>query len=84
MAEDEQQAAAQAQAANPQIMNVNELKTLFSNPKADIPILYGDHTKDPFTAKFMFDHIKIAKTIYNCSDAATAQNFKLALRVKSN
>jgi hypothetical protein len=33
MAEDKQQAAAQAQIANPNIMNVNELKTLFSNPK---------------------------------------------------
>jgi hypothetical protein len=32
MAEDDQQAAAQAQAANPNIMNINELKMLFSNP----------------------------------------------------
>jgi hypothetical protein len=31
MAEDKKQAAA--------------LKTLLSNPKADIPIFYGDHTK---------------------------------------
>jgi hypothetical protein len=61
MAENEQQAqAAQAQAGNQNIMNVNELKTLFSNPKADIPIFYGDQSKDSITAKFMFDCIKIA------------------------
>jgi hypothetical protein len=39
MVEDEEQAAAQA--ANPNVMNANELKTLFSDPKADIPIFYG-------------------------------------------
>ncbi len=39
MAEDEQQAAAQA--ANPNIMNVNELKTLFSNPKATSQFFMG-------------------------------------------
>jgi hypothetical protein len=60
-------------------MNVNELKTLFSNPKADIPIFYGDHTKDSITAKFMFDQIKIAQTTYQWSDATTASSFKLAL-----
>jgi hypothetical protein len=41
MAEDQQQAVAQAQAAHPNVMNVNELKTLFSNPKADIPFFMG-------------------------------------------
>jgi hypothetical protein len=61
-------------------MNVNELKKLFSNRKADIPIFYGDHTK--FTAKFMFDRIKIAQTTYYWSAAATAGNLKLALRGK--
>jgi hypothetical protein len=39
VAEDEQQP--DAQAANPNVMHVNELKTLFSNPKADIPIFTG-------------------------------------------
>ena len=61
-------------------MNVDELKTLFSNPKAHIPIFYGDLTKDTVTPKFMFDHIKIAQSTYRWSDAATAGNFKLALR----
>jgi hypothetical protein len=60
-------------------MNVNKLKTLFSNPKADIPIFYGDHTKDSITAKNLFDRIKIAQTTYHWSDIATARNFKLAL-----
>jgi hypothetical protein len=46
VAEDKQQSAAKAQAANPKVINVNELKTLFSNPKADIPIFCGNQTKD--------------------------------------
>jgi hypothetical protein len=60
MAEDEQQAAAQA--ADP---NVNEMKTLFSNPKADITIFYRDHTMDSIMTKFMFDWIKIALATYH-------------------
>jgi hypothetical protein len=40
---------------NPQIVNVNELKTIFSNYKADIPVFYEDITKYSVTAKFMFD-----------------------------
>ena len=62
------------------VVNVDELKTLFSNPKADIPIFYGDRTKDTVTPKFMYDRIKIAQTTYRWSDEATAGNFKLALR----
>ena len=73
-------AAGQAQAGQGNVVNVNELKTLFSNPKADIPIFYGDHTRDTVTAKFMFDRIKIAQTTYNWSDATTPGNFQLALR----
>jgi hypothetical protein len=47
MANDKQQATAQAQAsAYPNVINVNEQKTLFSNPRADIPIFHGDQTKD--------------------------------------
>ncbi len=64
-------------------MNVNELKALFSNPKADIPIFYGNHTKDSITAKFMFDRIKIAQATYHWSDAVTAGNFKLTLQGKA-
>jgi hypothetical protein len=81
MAKDEQQAAAQAQAvANHKVMNVNELKTLLSNPKADTPIFYGDHTKDSTAATFVFNQIKIAQMTYHWSDAAKAYNFKLVLR----
>jgi hypothetical protein len=64
-------------------MNVNDLKTLFSNPKAYIPIFFEDHTKDSITAKFMFDCINTAQATYHWSDAATAGNFKLALRGKA-
>ena len=73
-------AAGQAQAGQGNVVNVNELKALFSNPKADSPICYGDHTKDTLTVKFMFDCIKIAQAAYNWSDAARAGNFQLALR----
>jgi hypothetical protein len=55
MAEDKQQVAAQAQAAHSNVMNVNELKTLFSNPKAEIPICYGEHKKDSITAKIFVE-----------------------------
>jgi hypothetical protein len=72
MVEEKQQAAAQALASNPQVMNVNELKTLFSNPKADIPIFYQDHTKESIMAKFVFNRIKTAQTTYHWSGAATA------------
>jgi hypothetical protein len=68
MAKDKQRKAAQA--ANPNIMNVNKLKTLFSNPKADIPVFYRDSTKDSIMAKFMFDRIKIAQMTYHWSDSA--------------
>ena len=78
MAEDNP--AANAALPNQNVVNVDELKTLFSNPKADIPIFYGDRTKDTVTPKFMFDGIKIAQSTYRWSDAATAGNFKLALR----
>jgi hypothetical protein len=36
---------------NPQLVNINELKTIFSNP--DIPVFYGDITKDSVTAKYI-------------------------------
>jgi hypothetical protein len=59
---------------------VNQLETIFSNPKADIPVFYGDITKDSVTAKFIYDCIIIALSTYRWSDAAIAGNFKLALR----
>ena len=74
----------QAAAANPNPQNlVNELKTIFSNPKEDIPIFYGDKTKDSVTPKFMYDQIQIAQVTFHWSDGATAGNFKLALRGKA-
>jgi hypothetical protein len=70
-----------ATSANNQM--VNQLETIFSNPKADIPVIYGDISKDLVTAKFMYDRIIIAQATYRWSDAATAGNFKLALRGKA-
>jgi hypothetical protein len=42
------QGAGAAAAANNQM--VHQLETIFSNPKADIPVFYGDKTKDLVTA----------------------------------
>ncbi len=70
------QRAGAAAAANNQM--VNQLKTIFSNPKANIPVFCGDKTKDSVTVKLMYDRIIIAQATYRWSDAATAGNFKLA------
>jgi hypothetical protein len=40
---------------NLQLFNVNELETIFSNPKADILVFHRDITKDSVTAQFMYD-----------------------------
>ena len=69
-----------APAAAAHFINVNQLKTAFSNPKADIPIIYGDSALDNVSAKFLLDRIRIAHTTYGWSDETTAGNFKLALR----
>jgi hypothetical protein len=54
----DQQVQPQAGSANPpNLFNFNELKTLFSKTKADIPIFYEDHTNDNVTAKFIYNEI---------------------------
>ena len=63
-----------------QIIDVNQLKTAFGNPKADIPIFFGEASLDNVSAKFFLDRIKIARTTNGWSDKTTAGNFKLALR----
>ena len=84
-AQNAQPAQGAAQGAGPAAADqmVNQLQTIFSNPKADIPVFYGDKSRDSVTAKFMYDRIIIAQTTYRWSDAATAGNFKLALRGKA-
>jgi hypothetical protein len=62
-----------AAAANNQM--VNQLETIFSNPKADLPVFYRHITKDSVTAKFMYDCIIITQATYRWADAATAGNF---------
>ena len=69
-----------APAAAAQLIDVNQLKTAFGNPKADIPIFYGDASLDNVSAKFLLERIRIAQTTYGWSDETTAGNFKLALR----
>ena len=59
------QAPAPAQAATGQpLIDVNQLRTAFSNPKADIPLFYRDSTLDNLSAKFLLDRIKIAYTTH--------------------
>ena len=84
-AQNPQPAQGAAQGAGPAAADqmVNQLQTIFSNPKADIPVFYGEKNRDSVTAKFMYDRIIIAQTTYRWSDAATAGNFKLALRGKA-
>jgi hypothetical protein len=62
------------------MVNVNEVKTTFSNPKDDIPLFYEDITIDSVIAKSMYDQIIITQTMYHCSATAMTINFKLALR----
>ena len=56
-------APAQTVAAQP-LFDVNELKTVFSNPKADIPLYYGNSAMDNVSAKFLLDRIRIPRTTY--------------------
>ena len=69
-----------APAAAAQLIDVNQLKTAFGNPKADMPIFYGDASMDNVSAKFLLDRIRIASTMCGWTDETTAGNFKLALR----
>jgi hypothetical protein len=74
-----QQPAGNANPNQHNVVNVNKLRTLFLNPKAVIPIFYWDYKKDTATAKFMFDHIKIAQTSGYWSDAATITTLLLGI-----
>ena len=46
------QAPIPAQAAGQPLIDMNRLGTALSNPKADIPLYYGDSTMDNVSAKF--------------------------------
>ena len=61
-----QQAPAPAQAAGQPFIDMNELKTAFSNPKADIsiPFYYGYSTMDNVSAKFFLEKIRTACSTY--------------------
>ena len=48
-----------APAAAAQLIDVNQLKTGLGNPKADIPIFYGDASLDNVSAKFLLERIRI-------------------------
>ena len=53
---------APAAAAQAQLIDVNQLKTAFGNPKADIPIFYGDASLDNVSAKFLLERFRIARS----------------------
>ena len=46
---------AQAPVAGQPLNNVNRLNRAFWNPKADIPVFYGDSTLDNVCTKFLLD-----------------------------
>jgi hypothetical protein len=59
------------------------IKNIALNPKGRHPNLLQGSPIDSTAAKFMFDRINIAQATYHWSNAATASNFKLALRGKA-
>ena len=74
---------AQEAAAGQTLIDMNKLRTAFSNPKVDIPLFYGDSALENLSAKFLLHRIRNARTTYECWDETTAGNFKLALRGKA-
>ena len=44
----------QAAVAGQPLINVNQLKMAFSNPKADIPLFYGNYAMDSLSPKLFF------------------------------
>ena len=46
-------APAAASPAGQPLIDVNQLKTAFHNPKADIPLFYGNSTLDNVSANFL-------------------------------
>jgi hypothetical protein len=55
---------------------------VFSNPKTDNPIFYGDNSEDFVTVKFMYNHILIAQATYHWSNPATAKILNFHSKVK--
>ena len=55
---------AQAAAVGQPLIDINQLRMAFSNPKADIPLFYRNATMDNVNAKFLFNRVKIALTTY--------------------
>ena len=55
---------AQAAAAGQPLIDVNQERMAFGNPKADIPLFYGDSKLDNVSAKLLLDRIRIAYTMY--------------------
>ena len=51
-------------AAGQPLINVNQLRTAFSNPKADIPLIYADSTLENMSAKLSMNRIRISHTTY--------------------
>ena len=68
-------------AAQPmQVINPNDLRGILSTPQTDIPLFYGDPSKDTVTPKFLMNRMITAIATHNWTDAQAAGNFTLQLR----
>ena len=63
-----------------QVINPADLRGILSTPQTDIPLFYGDPSKDTVTPKFLMNRMTTAIATHNWTDAQAAGNFTLQLR----
>ena len=63
-----------------QVINPADLRGILSTPQTDIPLFYGDPSKDTVTPKFLMDRMVTAIATHNWTQAQAAGNFTLQLR----
>ena len=65
-----------------QVINPADLRGILSTPQTDIPLFYGDPSKDTVTPKFLMNRMLTAIATHNWTEAQAAGNFTLQLRVQ--
>ena len=63
-----------------QVINPADLRGILSTPQTDIPLFYGDPTKDTVTPKFLMNRMLTAIDTHNWTNAQAAGNFTLHFR----
>ena len=63
-----------------QVINPADLRGILSTPQTDIPLFYGDPSKDTVTPKFLMNRMLTAIATHNWTEAQAAGNFTLQLR----